>query len=203
MSEDERQQQDAAAAADAAAEAAAAAGDEGEPPRDGKRRAKKVLSEKKLQRMKEAHERRGIVYVSRIPPHMKPQKLRHLLSQYGEIGRVYCTPEDRAARSNRKKKGGNTGAPARPSTEPQHRPPAPSPAASASVRTGASPGAPLPRCRRDPRASGRPSALLNLAAGQAAAAAATPARPGLTAPPCPLPPQPPRRQELHRGLGGV
>ena len=111
MSEDERQQQDAAAAEDAAAAAADGPRGDGEELLDGKRKAKKVLSEKKLQRMKEAHERRGILYVSRIPPHMKPQKLRHLLSQYGEIGRVYCTPEDRAARSNRKKKGGNTGEP--------------------------------------------------------------------------------------------
>jgi len=37
---------------------------------------------------------------------MKPGKLRQLLSQYGELGRIYCTPEDQAARRQRKKTGG-------------------------------------------------------------------------------------------------
>lgn len=69
----------------------------------------KMLSKEKLQRLKAKHEQRGIIYVSRIPPHMKPAKLRQLLSQYGEIGRVYCTPEDPLARKKRKQHGGNTG----------------------------------------------------------------------------------------------
>ncbi len=115
MTEDEHTEQQAAASAPAEESPAAV-----EPNSDdaaaeqeagGKAKNKKVLSEKKLKRIKEAHEKRGIVYVSRIPPHMKPQKLRHLLSQYGEIGRVYCTPEGKAARQNRKKKGGNSGEP--------------------------------------------------------------------------------------------
>lgn len=76
---------------------------------DNTRTRKKLLSKKKLKRLKEKHERRGIIYVSRIPPHMKPQKLRQLLSQYGEVGRIYCTPEDPLARKKRKQKGGNTG----------------------------------------------------------------------------------------------
>lgn len=103
-----------AAAADAGRPAAGSGpGSEDAAGAAGEHQAKpkKVLSEKKLKRLKEAHERRGIVYVSRIPPHMKPQKLRHLLSQHGEIGRVYCTPEDQLARHKRKKKGGNTGEP--------------------------------------------------------------------------------------------
>jgi hypothetical protein len=40
---------------------------------------------------------------------MKPSKLKQLLSEYGEILRVYCTPEDPHARKIRKQKGGNTG----------------------------------------------------------------------------------------------
>lgn len=40
---------------------------------------------------------------------MKPSKLRHLMGQHGEVGRVYCAPEDPAARRARKAKGGNTG----------------------------------------------------------------------------------------------
>ncbi|MEW5297318.1 MAG: hypothetical protein WDW38_006146 [Sanguina aurantia] len=70
---------------------------------------KQVLSEAKLKRMQMLHDRRGIVYVSRIPPHMKPMKLKQLLEQYGEVGRVYCAPEDAAQRRMRKKAGGNTG----------------------------------------------------------------------------------------------
>jgi ESF2/ABP1 family protein len=40
---------------------------------------------------------------------MKPQKLKHLFEQYGEVGRIYCTPEDPTLRKQRKQKGGNTG----------------------------------------------------------------------------------------------
>ena len=54
--------------------------------------------------------RRGIVYISRIPPHMKPGKLRQLLEPHGELGRLYCAPEDPRLRRMRKQKGGNTGA---------------------------------------------------------------------------------------------
>ena len=35
----------------------------------------------------------GLVYLSSIPPFMKPHKVRHLLSQYGDVGRVYLQPE--------------------------------------------------------------------------------------------------------------
>lgn len=72
-------------------------------------KTKSVLSEKKLQRLQEDYNKRGIVYLSRIPPHMKPQKLRHLLSQYGEIGRIYLAPEDPGLRKKRKQTGKDTG----------------------------------------------------------------------------------------------
>lgn len=35
--------------------------------------------------------------------------MRHMLSAYGEIGRLYLAPEDSAVRKKRKKAGGNTG----------------------------------------------------------------------------------------------
>jgi ESF2/ABP1 family protein len=99
----------------AAEEASPEGGQEGGDKADNKQKKKKkkvskVLSKVRLQRLQEKHERRGIVYVSRIPPHMKPAKLRQLLAQYGEIGRVYCAPEDSAVRKKRKQHGGNTGA---------------------------------------------------------------------------------------------
>lgn len=37
--------------------------------------------------------RAGVIYISRIPPGMQPAKVRHLLSQYGEVGRVYLQQE--------------------------------------------------------------------------------------------------------------
>ena len=35
----------------------------------------------------------GIVYLSRVPPFMKPHKVKYLLSRYGSVGRVYLKPE--------------------------------------------------------------------------------------------------------------
>ncbi|KAL3689809.1 hypothetical protein R1sor_016118 [Riccia sorocarpa] len=70
--------------------------------------AKKQLSNKKT-KTKKKKGKTGVVYLSRIPPHMKPLKLRHLLSQYGEVNRLYLAPEDNAARIRRKRAGGNSG----------------------------------------------------------------------------------------------
>ncbi|WIA17620.1 hypothetical protein OEZ85_014430 [Tetradesmus obliquus] len=78
-------------------------------PKQRKKKQNKLLTEEKLRRLKEQHDRRGIVYLSRLPPHMKPAKLRQLLGQYGELGRIYCTPEHKGAQQQRKKKGGNSG----------------------------------------------------------------------------------------------
>ena len=65
------------------------------------------------------------MYLSRIPPYMKPTKVmllrarvrvclvsldaqvRHLLQKFGEIGRIYLTPEDSAVTKRRRKMGGN------------------------------------------------------------------------------------------------
>lgn len=47
------------------------------------------------------------VYISRVPPFMKPEKLRHLLSKYGDINRVYLVPEDKAFHKKRVAAGGN------------------------------------------------------------------------------------------------
>ncbi|KAI5073288.1 hypothetical protein GOP47_0011301 [Adiantum capillus-veneris] len=52
---------------------------------------------------------RGVCYLSRIPPHLKPLKLRHLLSQFGEVLRIYLAPEDAATRLRRKMAGKNSG----------------------------------------------------------------------------------------------
>lgn len=49
----------------------------------------------------------GVVYLSRIPPFMKPAKLRNLLQPYGTINRVFLAPEDPAAHARRVRNGGN------------------------------------------------------------------------------------------------
>lgn len=56
-------------------------------------KAVKPLSTEELAAFKAAQERTGVVYISRIPPGMRPTKVRHLMSAYGEVGRVYLQPE--------------------------------------------------------------------------------------------------------------
>ncbi|KAL8408355.1 hypothetical protein RB594_006964 [Gaeumannomyces avenae] len=51
--------------------------------------------------------RSGVVYLPRIPPFMKPAKLRSLLEPYGRMNRIFLSPEDPAARSRRVRAGGN------------------------------------------------------------------------------------------------
>jgi ESF2/ABP1 family protein len=53
----------------------------------------KPLTPEALATFKAAQERAGVVYISRIPPGMQPTKVRHLMSQYGEVGRVYLQKE--------------------------------------------------------------------------------------------------------------
>lgn len=48
----------------------------------------------------------GVVYLPSLPPYMDAQKLRHLLSKYCELGRIYLTPEDPVKYANRVKTGG-------------------------------------------------------------------------------------------------
>ncbi|GLE02311.1 hypothetical protein PINS_up011149 [Pythium insidiosum] len=72
-----------------------------------KRKKDAVLSTKKLEEYRERAAKRGVVYISRVPPFMKPEKLKHLLGQYGAINRVYLVPEDKAQQKRRVAAGGN------------------------------------------------------------------------------------------------
>ncbi|KAG6964008.1 hypothetical protein JG688_00007893 [Phytophthora aleatoria] len=65
------------------------------------------LSREKMEQFKEKAERRGVVYIARVPPFMKPEKLRHLLGKYGELNRIYLVPEDKALHKKRVSSGGN------------------------------------------------------------------------------------------------
>uniref|UniRef100_A0A6B2LCT1 RRM domain-containing protein n=1 Tax=Arcella intermedia TaxID=1963864 RepID=A0A6B2LCT1_9EUKA len=62
---------------------------------------------KGFKKFKEVADRRGIIYISRLPPNMEPHHIRTYMSQYGELNRVYCSPEDETVWKNRKKRGGN------------------------------------------------------------------------------------------------
>lgn len=38
-------------------------------------------------------DRRGVCYLSRVPPHMNPSHIRLILSKFGDIQRIYLVPE--------------------------------------------------------------------------------------------------------------
>ncbi|KAJ7590731.1 hypothetical protein C8J56DRAFT_1003400 [Mycena floridula] len=63
----------------------------------------KPLTPEALAAFKAVQDRAGIVYISRIPPGMRPAKVRHLMSGYGEVGRVYLQQEDAKRAYLRKK----------------------------------------------------------------------------------------------------
>ncbi|KAI1373257.1 Pre-rRNA-processing protein ESF2 [Hypoxylon crocopeplum] len=65
------------------------------------------LTKKNLVASEAAIKKSGLVYLSRIPPFMKPSKLRSLLEPYGKINRIFLTPEDPQDRSRRIRQGGN------------------------------------------------------------------------------------------------
>jgi len=48
----------------------------------------------------------GVIYLSRVPPFMKPAVLRSLLTPYGDVGRIFLTPEDSTSRTQRLRNGG-------------------------------------------------------------------------------------------------
>jgi ESF2/ABP1 family protein len=53
----------------------------------------KPISSKALEKMRRKVKRSGIVYMSHIPPHMKPLKLRQMLEVHAPLGRIYMTPK--------------------------------------------------------------------------------------------------------------
>ena len=53
----------------------------------------KPLTPEALAAFQAAQDQAGVIYLSRIPPGMQPAKVRHLMSAYGEVGRVYLQQE--------------------------------------------------------------------------------------------------------------
>lgn len=87
--------------------------DKEDTPKDAKKKTadlpgvSRPLTKKNLVATEAAIKKSGVVYLSRIPPFMKPAKLRSLLEPYGAINRIFLSPEDPAAHTRRVKSGGN------------------------------------------------------------------------------------------------
>mmetsp|Transcript_36809 Transcript_36809/g.110399 ORF Transcript_36809/g.110399 Transcript_36809/m.110399 type:complete len:321 (-) Transcript_36809:129-1091(-) len=51
--------------------------------------------------------RRGVLYISRIPPRMGPAKVKSLMSDFGTVTRVYLVEEDKSVRKRRRRQTGS------------------------------------------------------------------------------------------------
>jgi ESF2/ABP1 family protein len=65
------------------------------------------LSLEKTQDFNEQLNQRGVLYIARVPPRMTPTKIKTLLSDLGQVTRVYLVEEDAAVRKRRRKVSGN------------------------------------------------------------------------------------------------
>ncbi|KAI1288796.1 hypothetical protein F5Y03DRAFT_78762 [Xylaria venustula] len=65
------------------------------------------LTKKNLVATEKAVKRSGVVYISRIPPFMKPGTVRSIFERFGKINRVYLSPEDAQVRARRLQQGQN------------------------------------------------------------------------------------------------
>eukprot|EP01097_Dermamoeba_algensis_P000779 TRINITY_DN1278_c0_g1_i4.p1 TRINITY_DN1278_c0_g1~~TRINITY_DN1278_c0_g1_i4.p1 ORF type:complete len:243 (+),score=75.18 TRINITY_DN1278_c0_g1_i4:79-807(+) len=63
----------------------------------------KPVSAKKLKAFQEKQEKKGVVYLSRIPPFVPPSLIRERLSAFGEVTRVYLVPESEEKRKKKNK----------------------------------------------------------------------------------------------------
>jgi len=66
-----------------------------------------LLTPSQLAASRLATKNSGVVYLSRLPPFMRPQKVKSLLSRFGSINRLFLSPEDPTSHSRRVKFGGN------------------------------------------------------------------------------------------------
>ncbi|WFD43070.1 RNA-binding ATPase activator esf2 [Malassezia psittaci] len=68
------------------------------------RTSERVITPESLEAYKQKQQKRGIIYVSRIPPGMTAAKIRHIFSQFGEVGRIYLQPKNQDKSTPRKRK---------------------------------------------------------------------------------------------------
>ena len=67
----------------------------------------KPLTPAQLASSQRAAAKTGVLYLSRIPPFMRPQTVKHLLGPYGRITKLFLTPEPASSHSKRVASGGN------------------------------------------------------------------------------------------------
>ncbi|KAI9024907.1 hypothetical protein CLU79DRAFT_745378 [Phycomyces nitens] len=72
-----------------------------------KKKKIKPLTPEELEKFEKEQKKMGVCYLPRIPPFMKPMRVKALLSEYAEIGRIYLQPEDPKITARRKKYGKN------------------------------------------------------------------------------------------------
>ncbi|AET40862.1 RNA-binding ATPase activator ESF2 Ecym_7003 [Eremothecium cymbalariae DBVPG len=72
-----------------------------------RRKQEKLKSIKKFKAAKKLKHKTGVIYLSKIPPYMKPAKLRQILSRFGEVDRLFLKREDDQTYKQRVKGGGN------------------------------------------------------------------------------------------------
>ncbi|KAL6451408.1 ESF2 Pre-rRNA-processing protein ESF2 [Candida maltosa Xu316] len=67
----------------------------------------KKLTSEELAKEQKRIKRTGVCYLSKIPPYMKPAKLRSVMERFGAIDRLFLKPEDPTTYHKRVKYGGN------------------------------------------------------------------------------------------------
>lgn len=67
----------------------------------------KKLTPEQLAKEQKRIKKTGVCYLSRIPPYMKPAKLRSIMSNFGRVDRLFLKPEDINVYRRRVKSGGN------------------------------------------------------------------------------------------------
>mmetsp|Transcript_103974 Transcript_103974/g.294100 ORF Transcript_103974/g.294100 Transcript_103974/m.294100 type:complete len:268 (-) Transcript_103974:14-817(-) len=101
------------AEAKAAPEAAEAPEAEAEPEAPAKEAAEEEEPDTAPDRQEAAaplgdpEDKRGVVHLASVPPRMHVHKLRHLMEQFGEVGRIYLAPEEQASRARRQRVHGS------------------------------------------------------------------------------------------------
>ncbi|KAI3628747.1 RNA-binding ATPase activator esf2 [Malassezia furfur] len=95
---------DQGAASDQEQDMAGASDDDAHDLHDSEHARQRVLTPESLKEYANKQQKRGIVYVSRIPPGMTPAKVRHIFSQFGEVGRIYLQPKDKEPKGAQKRK---------------------------------------------------------------------------------------------------
>jgi len=70
-------------------------------------KGKESALHKEAKSFSEKLKKRGVVFIARVPPHMKPNKVQALFEVYGHVTRLFLQEEDAGSAKRRKAAGGN------------------------------------------------------------------------------------------------